>query len=316
MTPPGFLQVDVDGLWAVRACYGRPERDSFVDDPCWTEGVPRLSEIFARAGTPSSFFIVGRDLELDTKRRAARKLLHAGCELGNHSYTHRLGLTMEPTGFILKEIMRTDRALRAIGAAPTGFRSPGYDIDARILRAAHRCGYRYDASMLPTYLAPALRLADAWIARRRDPNKRQFGRFVYGRAPHRPYFPLRHKIRKPAYLSVQQGILEIPVGTTPHLRLPLTAASLLSLSTRRLRDMFRTLAERGRPVLLLLHAIDGVDCRAPIVFDNRRPSLGGFSMSGEEKERRVSRIVDEFARAFSIVRADEFAAQFIADAHK
>lgn len=308
--PPGFIQVDVDGLWAVRACYARPERDSFAKDPCWNEGVERLSRLFRSAGTPASFFIVGRDLELDSKRRIARKLLHHGFELGNHSYSHRLGLTMETSGFIMEEIARADRLLRQVGAKPAGFRSPGYDVDARVLRAVRHQGYLYDASLLPTYLGPLLRLADAWLARQWQPNKRQFGRFVYGRAPRRPYYPLRYKVRKPAPRGAGE-LLEIPVGTTPEMHLPLTAASLFSMSRSRLSRLFARMAEKRRPVLLLLHAIDGTDCRKPIIFDNRRPGLGGFRMSGEDKEHRVVRIIEEFARHFRVMRADDFARRMI-----
>lgn len=307
MQPHGFLQVDVDGLWAVRACYGRPEADTHRVDPCWMEGIPRLARIFGEVGTPAGFFIVGRDLEIASKREAATALLHAGHELGNHSYTHRIGLTREPHGFIHDELSRTHDALVALGANPVGFRSPGYDVDARVLRVVRRLRYLYDASMLPTYLAPVLRLADAFMARRFDSTKRQFGRFSYGRAPRTPYFPLPHAIRKPARTFAQSRLLEIPVGVTPGLRMPLTAASLLPLSRSALRDLFDKLLAKRSAVLLLLHAIDGTDCRQPIVFDNRRTRLGGFAMSGEEKERRVRRIVEEFSRRFAVMRADDYA---------
>ncbi len=309
--PPGFLQVDVDGLWAVRACYGKPERETFQSDPCWNEGVVRLADVFRAAGTPASFFIVGRDLEVESKAAHAGRLLRDQFELGNHSYTHRIGLTLEPTGVIVEEIRTTDKALRAIGAEPVGFRSPGYDVDTRIIRALIRCRYLYDASMLPTFAAPLLRLADAWLSRRWQPGKRQFGRVSYGRAPRGPYFPRLYKMRKKAFDGERKPIVEIPVGVTPGLRLPLTASSLFPMSNSRIRRTFRTLARRGDPVLLLLHAIDGTDCSRPIVFDNRRPGLAGFSRSGEWKEKRLRFIVEEFARHFAVTRTDHFARTFL-----
>ncbi|MCC5874879.1 MAG: polysaccharide deacetylase family protein [Candidatus Sumerlaeia bacterium] len=305
--PKGFLQVDVDGLWAVRACYGRHEGTSFQTDPCWEEGIPRLLEIFNDSSVPASFFIVGRDLELKTKRHIARQLLQDGHELANHSYTHLIGLTARPLGVIHREIRKTDRALRKIGATPVGFRSPGYDIDGRVLRAVRQIGYLYDASILPTPWVPLLRVADAWLARKLPEGKRQFGRWVYARAPRQPYFPLRYRIRKPAKDPLEQRLVEIPVGVTPGLRLPLTASALLGCSRQQLRQLFERLARKDRLVLLLLHAIDGTDCSKPIVFDNRRPRLAGFHLDGEEKEKRLRRIVEEFARAFEIVRADDHA---------
>lgn len=305
--PTGFLQVDVDGLWAMRACYGRPEEETFTDDPCWSEGIGRLASLFEEAGVPATFFLVGRDLRLPLKRAAARRLLRDGHELANHSYSHRIGLTALPMGRILAEIRRTDALLRRLGAEPVGFRSPGYDFDSRVFRAVRRVGYLYDASLLPTFWGPALRLADAWLARRLDPGRRQFGRFVYGRAPRQPYFPIRYRVRKPSNAPVRGDLLEIPVGVTPRLRLPLTAATLLSLPPERLRALLARLANEGRPVLLLLHAIDGTDCRQPIIFGNRRPSLGGFRLGGGEKEHRLRLIVEEFARHFRVERAADFA---------
>ncbi|MEO8377319.1 MAG: polysaccharide deacetylase family protein [Candidatus Sumerlaeota bacterium] len=311
-TPPGFVQVDVDGLWAVRDCYGRAERDSFANDPCWTEGITRLDSVFQSAGIDAAFFIVGRDMELDAKRRAARKLIHHGYELGNHGYTHRLGLTLETTGGIHREITKTHRALAQLGAKPTGFRAPGYDMDSRVLKTLVRCGYDYDASLLPTYAGPVLRAAQAWLAGKWIGGRRQYGRVSYGRAPRHPYIPRIYKLRKPRFENEAKRIVEIPVGVTPGWRLPLTASSLFPLSRTRTRDLFAKLATQRRPVMLLLHAIDGTDCSQPIVFDTKRPRIAGFRMSGDAKEKHLRVIVEEFAACFAVTRADEFARRMLA----
>ncbi len=305
--PTGFLHVDVDGLWAVRACYQREENDTFQDDPCWREGVTLLSNLFQKYGIPASFFIVGRDLEVDEKRREARKLLHHGFELGNHTYNHFLGLTLKPSGYILREIQETDRALRSFGAVPNGFRSPGYDVDGRVLRIARRCGYQYDCSLLPTYWAPVLRIMDAFISRKWNSKKRQFGRFSYGKAPRQPYFPRPHKIRKPLRMPETRDILEIPVGVTRGKRLPLTASALFRLNRREKYEVFERLGEKKLPVLLLLHAIDGTDCRQPIVFDNRRPSLAGFQLSAREKEKHLQEILEAFSDNFHVTLSGDYA---------
>lgn len=308
--PPLFVQVDVDGLWAVRACYGRPERDSFQRDPVWDEGVPRLAAMFRRLGLPAGFFIVGRDLEVPTKRDRAASLWRQGFEAGNHSYSHRLGLTEAPVGTILSEIRRTDAALRDTGADPWGFRSPGYDIDARLLHCVWRCGYRYDASVLPTRMGFAFRLATAWLARSAAPLRtRQFGRVAYALAPRAPYIPDPHRIRKRAKGDAppRTRILEIPVGVTPLWRMPMTATTLLRMGTLQRRDIFRHLAQTRRPLLLLLHGIDGTDCRRPIVFDTRRPSLGGFDLSGERKERKLREVLEDALDFFKPTLAKDYA---------
>ncbi len=309
--PTGLLQVDVDGLWAVRRCYGVSEKDTFKNDPCWTEGVIGLKDLFLQAGLPASFFIVGRDLTLDTKRREARKLIYHKFELANHSWSHHIGLTGKPYGYILNEIRKAHQKIETLGYAPVGFRSPGYDIDARILRAVRQVGYRYDASILPTYWGPAFRLIDGWMSRSYDLKKRQFGRVSYARAPRQPYFPRKHKIRKPADFFEDAGILEIPVGVIPHIRLPLTGAVLLSRDRNSLRNLFQKMARRNRPVTILFHAIDAVDCRNPVVFDNRTSSLGGFNLSAKRKLKKIKQIIEEFSAAFDVKLTRDFAEDFI-----
>lgn len=300
--PVGFLQVDVDGLWAVRACYGKAEEASYDQDPCWSEGVPLLRDEFKRAGAAAAFFLVGRDLRHPGKRREAAKLVAEGFEIGNHSYTHRIGLTRMNAVRLQTELERTAASLAELGIRRWGFRAPGYDVDGRIYTAAVTAGALYDASLLGTFLMPALRLADAWMARRWDPRKRQFGRLAHGLAPTEPYYPDGLRL----HMRGTGAIAEVPVCTTPLVGLPLTAATLFSLGRTGVRVLFERLAARRRVVLLLLHAIDGVDCRQPIVFGDRTPKLGGFALSTGQKRARVRMIVEEFVRVFQVVRADDW----------
>lgn len=311
--PPAFVHVDVDGLWAVRACYGRAERDTFREDPVWREGVPRLARMFSAQGIPAAFFVVGRDLEIAEKATAAAALWRDGFEAGNHTYSHTIGITDEPTGWMLKEIGRTDLALRATGAKPVGFRAPGYDVDARLLQALRRVpGYLYDASVLPTRLGPVLRMAARWIAGGRPTPPRQFGRMAYALAPRAPYFPAPWRVRERVPSFRDSRLVEIPVGVTRGWRLPVTGGLLLSRSRRELRALFAELAATRRPLLVLLHGIDAVDCRRPIVLDRRRTALGGFAMAGEEKERRLRAALEELSRHFDIAATAEWARAFAA----
>jgi peptidoglycan-N-acetylglucosamine deacetylase len=60
----------------------------------------------------ATFFVVGN--ELARAPNAAAKLIAAGHELGNHSYSHRPLAFMSP-GRIRSEVVRTDSAIRALG---------------------------------------------------------------------------------------------------------------------------------------------------------------------------------------------------------
>jgi len=309
--PTAFIQVDVDGLWAVRRCYGVREGDTFADDPCWSEGVAGLLDLFREAAVPASFFLVGRDMLVREKRALARRIASRGHEIGNHSLRHRIGLTQEGFGEILTDLRRTDRILRRAGLpGPVGFRSPGYDVDSRVLRALRRLGYRYDASLLPTPLVPALRLADAWLARKWQPGKRQFGRVSYAVAPRGPYFPNPYRLRKRANSLARAGLIEIPVGTVTGLGLPLTGSAIFALGPDRvIVELERQRASRV-PVLLLLHAIDMVDCTAPIVFGNRTPGVGGFDLSQAEKRAMIRPVLDYLVESRRVVLARDWAGQY------
>ncbi|MBI5155011.1 polysaccharide deacetylase family protein [Candidatus Poribacteria bacterium] len=305
--PPAFVQVDVDGLWAVRACYGQPEGRSFTDDPVWKQGTEQFLDLFARLGIAGSFFVAGRDLELAGKRARALEMHRAGHEIANHSYSHTIGMTRMPMGRIMSELKRTDEAIRAAGLPPPGgFRAPGYYVDARVLRAVRHMGYAYDASVLPTRLSPLLRLADAWLARRWQPGKRQFGRLSHARAPRAPYHPDAHRIRKRA--RGNGGLLELPVSTLPPFGIPLTGSAIFALGPRRVIAGIERLRATGDPLLLLLHGIDLTDCREPIIFHARTPRAGGFSMSAARKRLLLEPVLHHVMEHYAVTPARDWVA--------
>lgn len=301
--PTAFVHVDMDGLWAIRTCYARPVGDSYRSDPVWQEGAHGFLALFARLGIASTFFLVGRDLELDWKRDIARKMHAAGHEIANHSYTHRIGLTAMPVGAITEEVRRGhDAIVRAGLPVPVGFRAPGYDVDARVLRVVRRLGYAYDSSMLPTRLGPLLRLADAWLARRWQPDKRQFGRFAYGAAPRVPYVPDPWRVRKRARKPTPGDLLEFPVSTIPPWGFPMTGSAIFAFGPDRVIEAMRDARREGRTVLLLLHGIDLTDCDRPVVFRQRMPSAGGFDISARRKQRMIEPVLKYLAKEFDIQR--------------
>lgn len=317
--PTAFIHVDVDGLWAVRRCYGRPEGATFRADPCWDQGVPGARRLLGELGLPASFFLVGRDLQVAAKRAEARRLADAGFELANHSYSHRLGMTLWPVGRIADEITRTHDAIAALGAGPpVGFRAPGYDVDARVVRTLRRLGYKYDASVLPTWLSPALRAADAWMTWRGGGTftlKRQFGRLAYALAPRRPYVPDPNRLRAKDPDAPPGALVEIPVGTLGPARLPFTAATVLAAGTARTLGWLETRRRRGRPLLMVLHAIDFVDGRRAPVFD-RAVGLGGFDLTAAEKQRRLRPVLEALADGWNVVRTDKWVEEAISKEHR
>lgn len=126
----------VYGLWRLSAlpCFQlvgevhcRVETDqpmvalTFDDGPV-APGVEMVLPILAEHGAPATFFLVGQAMERNPG--LARRLLDAGHELGNHSYSHAHLLGHLPSRY-RQEVGDTDALLRVEGEEhPRLFRPP------------------------------------------------------------------------------------------------------------------------------------------------------------------------------------------------
>jgi peptidoglycan-N-acetylglucosamine deacetylase len=93
-----------------------------LDDGPTPEATRALIDLLARHGARATFFVVGRELERFPE--AARQIVSAGHELGNHSYSHTRMIFVSGE-FIQSEIEKTDAAIRRAGQrGPIAFRPP------------------------------------------------------------------------------------------------------------------------------------------------------------------------------------------------
>lgn len=108
-----------------------PVRDSIValtfDDGPGDVIVDSLIDVLRAHGAHATFFLTGR--ELAESPEAGAKLVAAGQELGNHSWSHRRMIFLTRPR-IASEIQRTDSLLHAVGQRdPIWFRPPyGYKL--------------------------------------------------------------------------------------------------------------------------------------------------------------------------------------------
>jgi len=94
---------------------------SFDDGPT-PEGVDAVIDELAKRKIHATFFLIGRDMERHPAQ--AKRLLAAGHELGNHSWSHG-HMVGRSQAHYRAEIARTDALLRAAGTPhPTLFRPP------------------------------------------------------------------------------------------------------------------------------------------------------------------------------------------------
>jgi peptidoglycan/xylan/chitin deacetylase (PgdA/CDA1 family) len=93
---------------------------TFDDGP--TElGLDAVLPVLERHGVRATFFLTGR--EVAHRPDLARRLVAAGHELGNHSFSHD-AMVFRSSGFYDREIAETERLLAAAGGGSGLFRPP------------------------------------------------------------------------------------------------------------------------------------------------------------------------------------------------
>ncbi len=92
------------------------------DDGPRSDTVDEIVGMLAKHGVKATFFVCGA--EIHDHPQAAARLVAAGHELGNHSYSHRRMVLKSPS-FIASEFERTDALIRAAGhRGPIHVRAP------------------------------------------------------------------------------------------------------------------------------------------------------------------------------------------------
>lgn len=250
--PLASLSLDLDDKWTYLKTRGDARWRSL---PSYLEVVtPRILNILRRHELTITFFVVGQDAALESHRDVLASIAEAGHEVANHSFHHEVWFHRHSEERIAQEIALAEEHIeRAAGRRPVGFRGPAYGISNATLRVLVDRGYRYDASMLPTFVGPLAR-AYVLLGSRLTPDERAQRAALFG--------SVRDVLRpiKPYYWEVGgERLLEIPVSTMPLLRVPFhfNYALYLAGSSRRLAQLyFRTALELCRatgvsPSLLL-----------------------------------------------------------------
>ena len=232
------VSVDLDPLRCYFQIHGLGEAPAALADVVLRRALPRFVALFARHGVKSTLFVVGSDLEQDaSSRELLQQAATAGHELGNHSMNHHYDLARRSRPELEREIGDCHQALRRLcGRAPVGFRAPGYELSPDLIDVLEAFGYRYDSSLFPCppyYLLKLAVLGKMALFRQRSAS-------IIGspRAQLGPTQPYRPDPQRP-WQKGQAGLVELPIGVTPLLRLPAIGSSLL------LFDRLRPLLLRG-----------------------------------------------------------------------
>ncbi|MBN1516373.1 polysaccharide deacetylase family protein [Candidatus Sumerlaeota bacterium] len=288
--PVASIQIDLDGVWAIRRCYGDRSLSPEDADAVYSEGLPRWLDLLDELELRASFFAVGRDAQADWKAELLRQTVQRGHEIGNHSMTHPLDLASLPQDALESEVCSAQRALNAAtGFHPRGFKAPGYSISDALIRLLDERGFVYDASLFSTPWGGAMRGLTRWLSHGKGENSgTQYGGNWSG-----------GRFLTPRVVGAGRGLLEAPVCVTPFLRLPFHGGIALALGEGYFRRCLDACRRAELPLNYTLHGVDLTGLGAKELTGGR----GGwfFRHDAENRRRRVKDILRLIQERYKIL---------------
>ena len=306
------VSIDLDGIGCYYRIHGLGTPPAELEHSILERALPRAAELFARHHLHVTWFVVGRDIDKevggDGAQRAANgarlgALAAAGDELGNHSYSHPYELARLSPTEIDREIAMCDRVLREHVPAVRGFRAPGYDVSPVMLDVLARLGYRYDSSVFPSpgyYAAKAAVMT--MLAALRKPSGAVMTNPRLLVAPADPYRPAMSA----PWRRGQAPLVELPIATTPWLRVHAIGTSLLIAPTWLRNRLVEAMAKREF-WNLELHGIDFADAEQdgiPGELVDRQPDL---KIPISEKLDRMDQLLGQVTARWEVQTLGEIA---------
>lgn len=160
------LTFDVDGLAGLACRPGGPWGGRLTPrsehEYVWT-GLRRVVELLSRYDARATFYVPGATI--DENPSACAELVSAGHHLAHHGYAHRRTTELDAAGE-RDELERGIEALARIGVAPSGYRSPGWELTPVTLSLLPELGFTWDSSLMggesPYDIGPLLELPVHW----------------------------------------------------------------------------------------------------------------------------------------------------------
>ena len=155
--------VDVDAVAGWIGSYGGAESPDDISRGMFAGevGVPRLLDLFDRAGLRTSWFIPGHSIE--TFPEQTKMVVDAGHEIGVHGYTHEnpIAMTREQEEAILDRCI--DLITEVSGKRPTGYVAPWWEFSPVTNELLLERGIKYDHSLMHRDFEPYyVRVGDSW----------------------------------------------------------------------------------------------------------------------------------------------------------
>ena len=301
------LTIDLDVFSCYAAIHGLEDAPAEGADPTYSVGVRRALALFDEFDAPATLFCVGRDLAEPEHAAIIARAHRDDHEIASHSFGHAYDLRLHSADAIDGDFARAEDAIeRVCGARPVGFRAPGYNLDASLMRRVAAHGYAYDSSIFPS---PPYWLAKGGVmAARRligEPSRSSVTPARNLLAPLAPYRPDLAAPHRRARRPEPGAPWEFPMAVLPGVRFPVIGTSLHLLRARGVRAALGALGAASPGLLQLeFHAVDFMDARDPGAarFVTVQPDL---RIPWTRKARRYRAILRAIAERheFSTLRA-------------
>lgn len=301
------MSLDLDDQWSYMKVHGDKGWESF---PSYLDiVVPHVLDLLDELDIRITFFIVGQDAAIEKNHPILKSIVERGHEVGNHSFHHESWLKTYSKEKIEEEIARAEDAiLSATGVTTKCFRGPGFSWSNDLMETLQKRNYVFDASILPTYISPLMRMYYFWNSKltkeEKESRKELFGSWKEGFYPIKPF---HWKLKN------NQSLLEIPVTTMPVFKIPFHLSYLLYISgySRFLMKIYLNFSlwmckTTGTSPSILLHPLD-------LISGDKVPQLAFFPGMNIPTEKKVevfknvlARIKKEFEILPMIKLADKY----------
>ena len=301
------ISLDLDNQWSYMKIHGDKGWDEY---PSYLNVfLPLVLNVLDELDLKITFFIVGKDTELEDNRKYLKMITERGHEVGNHSYHHESWLQTYSYDKIENEIRQAEEAIEAAtGQRTTAFRGPGFSWSTDVLKVLQSRGYKFDASTLPTYLGPIARMyyfkKSDLTKEEKKARKELFGKFSEGFRKLKPYN---------WNLGQDKTLMEIPVTTMPVFKIPFHQSYLLYISgiSKGLMKVYLWFAIMmckitKTPPSYLLHPLDliGGDDVPQLAF------FPGMNITSEKKLEVFKDAMIMLKKHFDLLPMSAFAAHF------
>lgn len=261
---PLAIHVDLDGATQIFRAHGQTFGGS--RDTVYMTGMENMLALFDEHGVRATLFVIAEDARDPAKRSLIAQAMTRGHELASHTLTHP-NLLRASSVDKQRELVDSKALIEdTFGARVTGFRAPGYAMDAESLGILGRAGYVYDSSAFPT----------AEFARRFQCEVSE--------------------LAQPYRFDRYHGIIELPLpGPAPN-AMPLGPSLSLAFAVPAARFTLWRAAQRGVATALLFHLIDFAEPIERAHRGSAKLSLFTLSTRSAAAKRRACGRLLRFAR--------------------